>query len=35
MALALVVHRMIEVPLTRLARHVMGIGARPRAFHVA
>jgi len=35
MATALAVHRMVEVPLTRMARHVMGIRPRPRAFHVA
>lgn len=35
MATALGVHKMVEVPLTRMVRHLLGIRPRPRAFHVA
>jgi peptidoglycan/LPS O-acetylase OafA/YrhL len=35
MAVALAVHRWVELPLTRAARHLMGIKPRPKVFHVA
>jgi len=35
MAVALLVHRLVEVPLTRWARHLMGIRPRPKVFHIA